>query len=115
MGAERGGVDPVAREPGHDSYWRLHRDAFLLLVPSPGDGLRMTFTTRHWTLEHYAATLTGAGFVLDAVREVRDATHVRWSRYPLFLHVRGIRTQAAPLRSSSVLRPERLPRFGPTA
>jgi len=22
-----------AREPGHDSYWRFHRDAFLSLVP----------------------------------------------------------------------------------
>ena len=25
-----------AREPGHDSYWRFHRDAFLPLVPAPG-------------------------------------------------------------------------------
>ena len=25
-----------ARSPGHDSYWRFHRDAFLQLVPSPG-------------------------------------------------------------------------------
>ena len=25
-----------AREPGHDSYWRFHRDAFLRLVPRPG-------------------------------------------------------------------------------
>ncbi len=25
-----------ARRPGHDSYWRFHRDAFLPLVPSPG-------------------------------------------------------------------------------
>jgi SAM-dependent methyltransferase len=25
-----------AREPGHDSYWRFHRDAFLELVPAPG-------------------------------------------------------------------------------
>jgi SAM-dependent methyltransferase len=25
-----------AREPGHDSYWRFHRDAFLQLVPPPG-------------------------------------------------------------------------------
>ena len=26
-----------ARKPGHDSYWRFHRDAFLGLVPKPGD------------------------------------------------------------------------------
>lgn len=25
-----------AREPGHDSYWRFHRDLFLELVPEPG-------------------------------------------------------------------------------
>ena len=25
-----------AREPGHDSYWRFHRDLFLELVPPPG-------------------------------------------------------------------------------
>jgi SAM-dependent methyltransferase len=27
-----------AREPGHDSYWRFHRDAFLEVVPDPGRG-----------------------------------------------------------------------------
>jgi ubiquinone/menaquinone biosynthesis C-methylase UbiE len=26
-----------AREPGHDSYWRFHRDQFLQLVPTPGN------------------------------------------------------------------------------
>ena len=25
-----------AREPGHDTYWRFHRDAFFELVPPPG-------------------------------------------------------------------------------
>jgi ubiquinone/menaquinone biosynthesis C-methylase UbiE len=25
-----------SREPGHDAYWRFHRDAFLRLLPSPG-------------------------------------------------------------------------------
>src|SRR5262245_24920036 len=25
-----------ARAPGHDSYWRFHRDAFLAVVPQPG-------------------------------------------------------------------------------
>ena len=25
-----------ARRPGHDSYWRYHRDQFLNLLPSPG-------------------------------------------------------------------------------
>jgi len=26
----------TARTPGHDSYWRFHRDQFLRLLPSPG-------------------------------------------------------------------------------
>ena len=25
-----------AREPGHDSYWRFHREAFLESLPAPG-------------------------------------------------------------------------------
>lgn len=25
-----------ARTPGHDSYWRFHRDQFLRLLPPPG-------------------------------------------------------------------------------
>src|SRR6266508_2997127 len=25
-----------AREPGHDSYWRFHRERFLALLPEPG-------------------------------------------------------------------------------
>jgi 2-polyprenyl-3-methyl-5-hydroxy-6-metoxy-1,4-benzoquinol methylase len=25
-----------ARRPGHDSYWRFHRDQFLALLPAPG-------------------------------------------------------------------------------
>src|SRR5260370_16791227 len=25
-----------ARSPGHDSYWRFHRDQFLRLLPPPG-------------------------------------------------------------------------------
>jgi SAM-dependent methyltransferase len=31
-----------AREPGHDTYWRFHRDAFLRLVPQP-KGLTLEF------------------------------------------------------------------------
>jgi SAM-dependent methyltransferase len=55
------------------------------------DGLRMTFESRHWTLQDYGDAMTSAGLVLDAVGEVGDPSHVRWSRYPLFLHLRGIR------------------------
>ncbi|MGH2932542.1 MAG: class I SAM-dependent methyltransferase, partial [Gaiellaceae bacterium] len=35
---ERNAADWVrwARKPGHDSYWRFHRERFLELVPPPG-------------------------------------------------------------------------------
>ena len=51
------------------------------------DGLRMTFESVHWTLEDYFEVIRGAGLVLDALREIGDPEHPRWSRYPLFLHM----------------------------
>lgn len=51
------------------------------------NGLRMTFESRHWTLQDYFEALLSAGFTVEALREVGDPQHPRWSRYPLFLHV----------------------------
>jgi SAM-dependent methyltransferase len=51
------------------------------------DDMRMTFESRHWTLEDYFSALLEAGFRIEAVREISDPEHPRWSRYPLFLHV----------------------------
>jgi SAM-dependent methyltransferase len=51
------------------------------------DDVKMTFESRHWTLEDYFDALLAAGFRLEALREVDDPEHPRWSRYPLFLHV----------------------------
>jgi SAM-dependent methyltransferase len=51
------------------------------------DDVRMTFESRHWTLEDYFDALLGAGFRIEALREIGDPEHPRWSRYPLFLHV----------------------------
>ena len=51
------------------------------------DDVRMTFESRHWTLEDYFDALLAAGFRVDAVREIGDPEHPRWSRYPLFLHL----------------------------
>jgi SAM-dependent methyltransferase len=50
------------------------------------DGLGMTFTSRHWTLEDYFGALAAAGFVVEALREI-PGTSQRWLRYPLFLHL----------------------------
>jgi SAM-dependent methyltransferase len=51
------------------------------------DDVRMTFESRHWTLEDYFDALLAAGFRIEALREIGDPEHPRWSRYPLFLHV----------------------------
>jgi SAM-dependent methyltransferase len=56
------------------------------------DGLTMTFGSRHWTLEDYFEALAGAGFLVESVRERGYPDHPRWSRYPLFLHVRAVRS-----------------------
>ena len=54
-------------------------------------GLTMTFEGRHWTLEDYFGALAEAGFLIESVRERGQADHPRWSRYPLFLHLRAVR------------------------
>jgi SAM-dependent methyltransferase len=53
-------------------------------------GLRMIFESRHWTFQDYFDAILEAGLRVDAVREVSDPDHPRWSRYPLFLHIRAV-------------------------
>jgi hypothetical protein len=54
------------------------------------DGLRMTFQSRHWTFQDYFDAILEAGFRVEAVREVGDPEHPRWSRYRLSLHIRAV-------------------------
>ncbi|HTZ10193.1 MAG TPA: class I SAM-dependent methyltransferase [Acidimicrobiales bacterium] len=59
------------------------------------DGLAMSF--RGWThpLETYVGALGAAGFVIEALFEPRPAgadAGSRWTRYPMFLHVRARRS-----------------------
>ncbi len=56
------------------------------------DGLTMTFASRHWTLEDYFEALAAARFLVELLRERTHDEHPRWSRYPLFLHVRAVRS-----------------------
>jgi SAM-dependent methyltransferase len=88
-------VHPI--NSGHDLD-REHPEDRLVLVENYFDrrfyrdeiernGLRMTFESRHWTLEDYFDAILGAGFQVEALREIPDPAHPRWSRYPLFLHV----------------------------
>ena len=66
-----------------ESYFerRVYRDEI------ERDGLRMVFESRHWTLEDYFDAIFRAGFHVEALREIPDPEHPRWSRYPLFLHL----------------------------
>jgi SAM-dependent methyltransferase len=54
-------------------------------------GLAMTFTSDHRSLEGWLRPLTDAGFLVDAVREVYAPDEPRWSRVPLFLHLRAVK------------------------
>jgi len=53
--------------------------------------LLMTFESRHWTFQDYFDAILGSGFHVEAVREIADPNHPRWSRYPLFLQIRAVR------------------------
>lgn len=55
------------------------------------DDVKMTFESRHFTLQDYFEALLGAGLQVEALREIGDPQHPRWSRYPLFLHVLATR------------------------
>ena len=54
------------------------------------DGLRMTFSSRHHTLEDYVQTLMSAGFAVEGLREV-TAPEGRWLRIPMFLFLRAVK------------------------
>lgn len=64
------------------------------------DGLRMVFESRHWTLQDYFDALAGTGFLVEALREGGDPDHPRWSRYPLFLHLRAVKASHQSKRAT---------------
>lgn len=53
------------------------------------DGLEMTFTSDHRSLEGWLRPLEEVGFLLERVREIPGTDRARWQRIPLFLHVRA--------------------------
>jgi SAM-dependent methyltransferase len=63
--------------------------------PIESDGLTMTFHSYHHSLESYLRPLEENGFLLEAVREPRTPAGAsrtdRWTRLPLFLHVRAVK------------------------
>jgi SAM-dependent methyltransferase len=53
-------------------------------------GLRMRFESEHRPLESYSRALEGAGFAIEATREVGDPNpDDKWSKIPLFLDLRA--------------------------
>jgi SAM-dependent methyltransferase len=83
--------DPDAPFVIRESYFDRRRYADAI----EREGLRMTFESRHWTLEDYVTAILDAGLVIDAIREVAEPDNPRWSRLPLFLHVRALRGSAS--------------------
>jgi ubiquinone/menaquinone biosynthesis C-methylase UbiE len=72
-----------ARTPGHDSYWRFHRDQFLALLPPPG---RLTVDvgcgegrlTRHLkSIGHNMVGVDGSASLVAAARELDPSADVR--------------------------------------
>jgi SAM-dependent methyltransferase len=56
------------------------------------DGLTMTFHSEHRPLGAYADALTGAGFLIERLREVTDPDpDGDWVRVPMFLQVLAVR------------------------
>jgi SAM-dependent methyltransferase len=55
------------------------------------DGLEMTFTSDHRSLEDWLRPVTDSGFLLERLCEVTDRNNPRWQRVPLFLHVRALK------------------------
>jgi SAM-dependent methyltransferase len=64
-------------------------------------GLAMTFTSAHRPLEAYTDALTGAGLLIERLREpavpeasVTQPSARRWQRLPLFLQIRALKPAA---------------------
>lgn len=72
-------------------------------VVSHSDGLHMRFASWHRPVGEYFAALESCGFIVDRLREVTverrpgeqlRASHQRWRRVPLFLHLRAVADRA---------------------
>jgi SAM-dependent methyltransferase len=57
------------------------------------DGLEMTFTSDHRSLEGWLRPITETGFLVERVREIPGTHRARWQRIPLFLHVRALKPE----------------------
>jgi SAM-dependent methyltransferase len=74
-----------ARTPGHDSFWRFHRDRFLAIVPPPGRrtvdiGCGEGRLGRHLkSLGHHVVAVDASPSLVAAAREADPAMDIRLS------------------------------------
>lgn len=61
-------------------------------------GLEMTFVSAHRAMSAYGEAITGAGMLIDALREpalpeaaITRPRSRRWQRFPVFLHLRAVK------------------------
>jgi len=86
-------LDADARFVIDNSYLEARRYQDLI----ERDGLRMTFSSRHWPLEAYFRALQRSGFLVEALTEPTEndesigerPARARWQRLPLFLDLRA--------------------------
>jgi SAM-dependent methyltransferase len=65
---------------------------------SERDGHTMTFVSEHRPLHDYTEALADVGFVIERIREVTEPDPSdKWHRIPLFLHIRAVLAERAPL------------------
>lgn len=77
--------EPDAAFVIRDSYFERRRYVDVIAK----EGLEMTFTSDHRSLEGWLRPLEDVGFLVDRIREVGAPENPRWERLPLFLHVRA--------------------------
>jgi SAM-dependent methyltransferase len=81
--AESGRWIQWARQPGHDSYWRYHRDQFLRLLPPPGRrtvdiGCGEGRLTRHLKdLGHHIIGIDASPSLANAARALDPSMDIR--------------------------------------
>jgi hypothetical protein len=71
-----------------DGSWFERRH---LVREAEQDGFTMTFELEHRPLQTYTDVLVNAGFVVERIGELGEPdAGVKWSRIPLFLHIRAV-------------------------
>ena len=65
----------------------------VLIREADRNGYSMTFEMEHRPLQAYTDALAAAGFLIERIQEVGEPDHEdKWSRIPLFLHLRAVRS-----------------------